>query len=242
MKQKFLHILLILVFLIISHKSCFATTFNQEPEVYRVFDSNFKERYSGDKYNYEGKKVVKKTRMGSGQYEDYEKGKIRTQEKNNPEEVSINLGPFGFIFYIVLALAVVYLAYVLLNEGGTNIFARSKNKSIQRHEDITAENIENADIHALIKQAENDNDYRLAIRYYYLLVLKTLSLKNHIKFEDDKTNAEYLNEINEKPFSKGFSYVSYLYNYIWYGKFDLETSQYSKAKDNFTTLLNQVKQ
>ncbi len=241
MKQKPLHIFLILMLLILSHQSCFATIFTQEPETYRLFDSDFKERYSGDKYNYEGKKVVKKTRMGSGQYEDYEKGKTRTQERNNSEEVSINLGPFGFVFYIVLAIAVLYLAYVLLNEGGTSIFARSKNKSIQRYEDITAENIENADILALIKQAENDHDYRLAIRYYYLLVLKTLSLKNHIKFEDDKTNAEYLNEINEKSFSKGFSYVSYLYNYIWYGKFNLEASQYSKAKDNFKSLLNQVK-
>lgn len=227
--------------LILSHQPCFATVFAQEPETYRLFDSDFKERYSGDKYNYEGKKVVKKTRMGSGQYEDYEKGKTRTQERNNSEEVSINLGPFGFVFYIVLAIAVLYLAYVLLNEGGTSIFARSKNKSIQRYEDITAENIENADILTLIKQAENDHDYRLAIRYYYLLVLKTLTLKNHIKFEDDKTNAEYLNEINEKSFSKAFSYVSYLYNYIWYGKFNLEASQYSKAKDNFKSLLNQVK-
>ncbi|PQV48898.1 hypothetical protein CLV33_104103 [Jejuia pallidilutea] len=240
MKPKALHICLSIVVLILNYQTLVANSATQEPQVYRVFDSNFKERYASDKYNYEGKKVVGKTRGGSGTYEDYDKNKTRTEEKNNADEVVINLGPFGFLFYIILAIAVVYLAYVLLNEGGTGLFAFNKNKSIQRFDEITAENIEHADINSLIKEAENNNDYRLAIRYYYLLVLKTLSLKNHIKFEDDKTNTEYLNELNEKPFSKNFSYVSYLYNYIWYGKFNLEASQYAKAKLNFTTLLNQV--
>ncbi|MEW4925508.1 hypothetical protein [Algibacter sp. 2305UL17-15] len=223
------------------HQTVFGVTVLQDYEVNRVFDSDFKERYSSEKYNYEGKKVVGKTRSGSGKYEDYNKGKVKTKEKNDSEETIIDLGAFGWLFYLILILAVGYLAYILLNEGVTGFFTSNKNKSIQRFDDITAENIEHADIHALIIQAENENDYRLAIRYYYLLVLKTLSIKNHIKFEDDKTNAEYLNELNEKPFSKSFSYVSYLYNYIWYGKFDLDESQYSKAKDNFTTLLNQVK-
>lgn len=240
MQQKTLHIFFVLTFLILNHQRFFALTPTQEPEVHRVFDTNFKERYASDKYNYEGKKVVNESKAGSGEYEDYDKRKTRTEEKNNSDEVVINLGPFGFLFYIILAIAVVYLAYVLLNEGGTGLFSSSKNKSIQRYDDITAENIEHADINSLIKEAENNKDYRLAIRYYYLLVLKTLSLKNHIKFEDDKTNTEYLNELHEKPFSKSFSYVSYLYNYIWYGKFNLEASQYAKAKDNFTTLLNQV--
>lgn len=241
MKLKPLHIFLFLLLLLLSIEGSHAISPVQSPEANRVFDSDFKERYSGDKYNYEGKKVVGRTRMGSGEYEDYDKEKVKNREQDNSEDIIINLGPFWWIFIFILIGAVLYLAFVLLNEGGTGIFASNKNKSIDRYDDINAENIEHADIHALIKNAENSKDYRLAIRYYYLLVLKTLSLKNHIKFEDDKTNAEYLNELNEKPFFEGFSYVSYLYTYIWYGKFALAESQYFKAKDNFQSLLNQVK-
>lgn len=240
MTQKPHHILFFLVFIVFAQSTVYSKIFAQSPEVYRVFDSDFKERYSSDKFDYEGRKIVGHTRKGSGEYEDYDKRKTRTEEQNNNDEVLINFGPLGWLFVIILIGAVCYLAYVLLSEGGTGFFAAGKNKSINRYEDINAENIEHADIHALIKNAENDGDYRLAIRYYYLLILKTLSLKNHIKFEDDKTNAEYLNEISGKPFSQGFSYVSYLYNYIWYGKFSIEEGQYQKAKDNFTTLLNQV--
>lgn len=223
------------------HQTSFGLVILQTPDNIRTFDDDFRDRYDGNKYNYEGTEIVTKTQPGSGNYEDYKKEELKRKERNNSDSLSINFGPFAWIFYIAIALAVIFLAYILLNEGGTGLFKVSRNKSINSYEDITAENIENADIHSLIKNAENDNDYRLAIRYYYLLVLKTLSLKNHIKFEDDKTNNEYLSEVSSKPFSKDFAYTSYLYNYIWYGEFPLNTDKYNKAKSNFSSFLNQVK-
>lgn len=227
--------------MVCNHQRSFGINTLQEPEQIRQFDEDFKERYTSNKYNYEGKKIVTKTQTGSGNYEDYKKAKDRRKERHDSDSFTINLGPFSWLFYLAIAIAVVYLVYILLNEGGSSLFSSNKNKSITTYEDITAENIENADIHTLIKNAEKDNNYRLAIRYYYLLVLKTLSLKNHIKFEDDKTNNEYLNEINEKPFSTEFAYTSYLYNYIWYGEFPLNVAKYNKAKRHFSTLLKQVK-
>ncbi|MEP5340669.1 MAG: hypothetical protein ABJL44_13070 [Algibacter sp.] len=224
-----------------SHADSYGLNTTQTSEDIRQFDDDFKDRYSGRKYNYEGKKVVGKTESGSGDYADYKDGKPQTKEKNNSENLSIDLGPFGWLFYLALTAAVMYLVYILFNEGGSGLFASNRNKKLNDFEEITAENIENADIHTLIKNAENDTDYRLAVRYYYLLILKTLSIKNHIKFEDDKTNAEYLDEVSNKPFSDKFAYAQYLYNYIWYGKFPVNIAQYTKAKSNFTILLNLVK-
>ncbi|WP_166965007.1 ATP-grasp domain-containing protein [Yeosuana marina] len=213
----------------------------QTPKHIRTFDQNFKEQYSDKKYNYEGKEIVSTANSGSGKYEDYKKNENpHLKESNDREHFTINLGPFSWLFYLVIIIAVLYLVYILLNEGGTGLFSSKQSKKLDNHEEITADNIQNVDINALILDAESNNDYRLAIRYYYLLVLKTLSIKNHIKFEEDKTNAEYLNEINSKPFCTTFSYVSYLYNYIWYGKFPLNIEQYTKAKGDFVTLLNQV--
>ena len=213
----------------------------QEPNAERQYQDGFKERYSGRKFNYEGNKIVNQTQPGNGDYADYKNENPQIEEKNNNDSATINLGPFSWLFYVALILAVLYLAYILLNEGSSGLFSSRQGQKLKNHDAITAENIENADVNALIRKAENDNDYRLAIRYYYLLVLKTLSLKNFIKFEDDKTNAEYLNEIDTKPFSKNFAYASYLYNYIWYGEFPLNIEQYKKAKHNFVTFLDQVK-
>lgn len=226
---------------ITNYQTISGATISQQPEQIRQFDNDFKDQYSGRKYNYEGKEIVTETQSGSGNYEDYKNGKPNLKEKNNSDSLSINLGPLSWLFYGALAIAVLYLVYILFNEGGAGLFTSNKNKKINNYDEITAENIENADINMLIKNAENSNDYRLAIRYYYLLVLKTLSLKNHIKFEDDKTNTEYLNELSSKSFSSKFAYTSYLYNYIWYGGFSLNFEQYNKAKSNFETLLNLIK-
>lgn len=232
-----------LVFVLIGfNQSIFGSVPYQTPQEFRHFDEDFKDRYNSSRYNYEGDKVVKKTPNGSGKYKDFEAKDSKTpkiEEQKNDDYYSIN-GGFGWIFYLILIAAVIYLVFILLNEGGNGLFTSGRNKKLDSIQEITSENIENADIHALIKSAESEGNFRLAIRYYYLLVLKTLSLKDHIKFEDDKTNAEYLNEIEGKPFSKTFQYVSYLYSYIWYGKFIISNNQYQKAKTNFATLLKQV--
>lgn len=235
-----LHIIFLLL-IFTNPQNVFGISSFQEPDQIRKFDDDFKTRYSSRKYNYEGKEVVSQTQSGSGKYEDYKNGDPSIRERNNSDGFSISLGPFTWLFYMALAIAVIYLVYILLNEGGSGLFSFKKNRKLNNYEDITAENIENTDINTLIQNAENDNNFRLAIRYYYLLVLKHLSLKNFIKFEDDKTNSEYLNEINDKAFSKKFAYTSYLYNYIWYGEFPLNTDEYNKAKSNFVTLLNLVK-
>src|SRR5690606_27319206 len=231
----------LILFLIVFNMGNSCVLAFQQPNTNRAFDANFKERYSGNKYNYEGKKIITKTPVGSGNYEDYKNKNPKIKEDDNHNSFSINLGEFGWLFYLALFSAVVFLIYILLNEGSSGWFSSKGHKKIETSEDITSENIENADINALIKRAENNQDYRLAIRYYYLLVLKTLTLKNHIKFDDDKTNADYLNDIKSKPFSSAFEHTSYLYNYIWYGEFPLDIQQYTQAKDKFVTLLNQVK-
>lgn len=235
------HSAAILLLILVSHTACYALNVFQTPDDIRQFDDDFKDRYSGRKYDYEGKKVVSETETEKGEYADYKNEKVKRKEKNNSENISIDLGPFGWLFYLALAAAVIYLVYILFNEGGSGLFTSNRNNTLNDFDEITAENIENADIYALIKNAENNQDYRLAVRNYYLLILKTLSIKNHIKFEDDKTNAEYLDEVSGKRFSKKFAYVQYLYNYIWYGKFPVNLAQYNKAKSNFTTLLSAIK-
>tara|TARA_R110002049_G_scaffold309272_1_gene519815 strand:+ start:13771 stop:14499 length:729 start_codon:yes stop_codon:yes gene_type:complete len=212
----------------------------QHPKHQNQFDNDFKERYSSRKYNYEGREIIGHTPSGHGKIADYKNEKARSKEKNNEDALSMNLGFLDWFFVLALIVAVSYLAYVLLNEGGSGLFSKRQHQKLHEHGDITAENIESTDIQSLINAAENTNDYRLAIRYYYLLVLKTLSLKNLIKIEEDKTNADYLEELSAQPFLKKFSYISYIYNYTWYGEFDVNTEQYHTAKTDFTKLLNSI--
>ena len=212
----------------------------QQPKQERSFDENFKERYSGRKFNYEGKKVVSRNLSSpNGDPSKFDKKDPNIKEDNNRIDSDFNFN-FSWLFIAILILAIIYLAYIILSEGSSGLFSSRKNIKIKDFDEISAENIEHVDMDSLIQNAENNNDYRLAIRYYYLLVLKNLSLKKFIIFEDDKTNAEYLAEIETKSFCKNFAYTSYLYNYIWYGEFPVDSMQYEKAKSNFIKLLEEV--
>ena len=60
-----------------------------------------------------------------------------------------------------------------------------------------------------------------------------MSDKNLIEWDVEKTNSDYLYEIKNQAQKDDFSYLSYLYNYIWYGEFELDEATFVKAKNAF---------
>jgi len=145
------------------------------------------------------------------------------------------------IFYVVVFLLVVYFIFrAIINKEGTWVFGKSSEKNIVPVTDIE-NNIHVADFKSLIEIAESENNYRLAVRYYYLWLLRSLTNAQLIDYDVEKTDSDYLYELQSKTNRDQFSYTSYLYNYIWYGEFDVNTQQFDKAKHAFTTFINNVK-
>ncbi|MEY8868972.1 hypothetical protein AB9K24_05660 [Meridianimaribacter flavus] len=145
------------------------------------------------------------------------------------------------IFYVVVFLLVVYFIFrAIINKEGTWVFGKSSEKNIVPVTDIES-NIHVADFKSLIEIAESEKNYRLAVRYYYLWLLRSLTNAQLIDYDVEKTDSDYLYELQSKTNRDQFSYTSYLYNYIWYGEFDVNTQQFDKAKHAFTTFINNVK-
>ncbi len=208
----------------------------QQPHTERQFNNKFKEYYSGRKYNYDG---IAKTRPASQQHQNAE---YSDEQPYGPKDEAdgFNFNIYNWLLIGILILAVGYLVYTLLNNGSSQLFSSKTNSKLIHPTEISAENITHVDIKALIESAENTNDYRLAVRYYYMLVLKHLTLKNFITYAEDKTNEDYLNAMASQKFSKDFAYTSYIYNYTWYGEFALNAQQYQVAKQQFVQLIKKV--
>lgn len=96
--------------------------------------------------------------------------------------------------------------------------------------------IKNEDIEELIKRALAEKNYRLAIRYYYLLILQLMSDKELIRWETQKTNRDYLKEIKKPGLQQPFTKITRLYDYIWYGDFSIDEAKYQKAALTFSSL------
>jgi hypothetical protein len=85
----------------------------------------------------------------------------------------------------------------------------------------------------LIQEALADNDTRLCIRYHYLWLLKYYSDKNIIVWNHQKTNRDYYYEIQSKEHKQQFEKLSYLYNHIWYGDFEISDAVFQQARTAF---------
>ena len=111
------------------------------------------------------------------------------------EEAAGYLATFlEIIPYLLLGILLFLLIKFFLKVNSNAIVYSNKNSSIvnlSEDEHI----IRNEDIDLLIQQALKSRDYRLAVRYYYLLILKLLSSEKHIEWEMQKTNDDYLKEL-----------------------------------------------
>ena len=85
----------------------------------------------------------------------------------------------------------------------------------------------------LINEAVRDKNFRLAIRFLYLQVLQTLSQAGAIEFTTDKTNYEYVRELYHKPYQPSFALLTLNYEYVWYGRFEINEALFEKLRKEF---------
>lgn len=201
--------------------------------------NNLKETYNGDDFVYE--RTIENSGWWS-RFKQWLNDKIRSlfNIKNQGQaakatNLAIKIGG------VLLFLVVIYFIFrAIVNKEGTWVFGKSSDKSIIPATDIE-NNIHATDFRVMIAEAEDNTNYRLAIRYYYLWLLKQLAEAEIIHYDVEKTNNDYKNEIEASDIKEEFAYTSYLYNYIWYGEFDVNKDQFNKAKHAFLKFLNSIK-
>ena len=146
------------------------------------------------------------------------------------------------IFPILLGIVVVLIVLKVFFNLDTSFWKVSK---VQK-EDVKKliseeENIDENDYEKLLQLAVKKKDYRLATRYYYLSLLKNLSQKNHIEYHKDKTNAEYQFELKDKKMRSAFSYLSYIYSYVWYGEFSIDEFKFAIIEEKYQSFIKGIK-
>ena len=203
----------------------------------KKFDEDFKERYTSSEYIYE----QEESEGWLGNFVDWVEETVQDLfSLDTRKEASELVDNLLDIFYILVIIIVVFfIVKAIMNGEGRWVFGKRSDKKIIRHEDVTTD-LHAVDFNTLIAQAISDRDYRLAIRYHYLDMLKKLSAASVISYDPDKTNFEYTFEITDLATREQFQYTSYLYNYIWYGEFNIDQQQYEKAASSFNILLKNV--
>jgi hypothetical protein len=208
-----------------------------EKKVERNFSDNFQSKYTEKVFDYNRTKEIKPTlwqRIKMWFAEQFSKI-FRLSSTQVSERIITKIFQIGGIILILFVLYKIIMAFV--NEEGSWIFGK-KSDSIEIYAQDIEQNIFQIDFEQFIKEAIQKKQYRWAIRYYYLLTLKNLAQKNIIDWHPEKTNNDYFLEIKQPDVQKQFSYVSYLYNYCWYGEFDISENEFLAGEKSYKHFIN----
>lgn len=146
---------------------------------------------------------------------------------------------FEILFYSLFIVFIIYLILRVLSNKTRFSLIKKESKTIENPE-FDIQDILDTDYDQLIDEALKTEDFRSAIRYSYLKSLQILSKKNFISLNSKKTNSDYAKEIRNSSIANYFKKISYWYDHIWYGEYNLNPEDFEKANADFNQLENKV--
>ena len=137
--------------------------------------------------------------------------------------------------YIIIGIVIGLIIWLFIRlNPGPSLLGNPHAPGVYLHEEEKL--VHNKDIAALIEAAIRDKDYRLAVRYHYLQLLKQLHLKKLINYEFQKTDTEYLAELKDDSYRLPLKNVMRIYDFIWYGKFPVSEGEFKMAQNSFRSI------
>ncbi|HQF48243.1 MAG TPA: DUF4129 domain-containing protein [Flavobacterium alvei] len=204
----------------------------------KPFAKNFKKKYTEKEFIYEFKTPEKNAWDRFKEWlSDFFKNLFRfTDNKTATNFVDILLRVIAILIVVVVIYMIVK---AIMNKEGQWIFGKNSDKKIINYDEIE-KNLHLVDFEKLIQNSLKSDEKRLTIRYYYLWLLKKMSNNQIIEWDVEKTNSDYLYEIKDEAQKEDFAYLSYLYNNIWYGEFELDEATFTKARNAFEKSIKKI--
>ncbi len=197
----------------------------------RSFQSNFKSKYKGEEFDYTLVKpkesIMERMFRRLSQVLSTIFGKM---EPIKAESIARTL--LRLLVIAIVAFLLYFLVRFLASKDG-NLFFSKKNKKLRIASQDLHENIHEIDFQKTIAEYEAKREWRFAIRYQFLLVLKKLSDQKIIDWNPEKTNKDYLKEISNKGEKEAFQKLIYIFDHVWYGEFDIDDARYEVFKSEF---------
>jgi len=164
-------------------------------------------------------------------------------QENMPDMPAWNWGAWGswigqFLQVLAIIAAVAGIAY-----GIYKALNAPRNRQIARDGvEITLDNVEQyiheSDLDRFLLEALAAGNFALAIRLYYLQIIKQLSESGAIRWSREKTNRDYLRETRNHRSAEAFRTATRIYERVWYGNQPVDESAYRQMEPSFQHLLS----
>lgn len=205
---------------------------------YNEEHKNYKKGEGNNYFDYE----KKDRNIEKGEYfskkREVEENESRTKESNNTSSNGEGIGAFGsIILYTLLAIFLGFIIYFLF----INTTLSDEGKKVNELEIEKAPvEITKSELELMLEKALQNEDYRLAVRIYFIFVLKDLSEKGWIIWKKEKTNFSYLMEMRGKKQYELFNESVSVFELVWYGDYSISSKDYNTIEPKFKTLLKEL--
>lgn len=150
---------------------------------------------------------------------------------------------FWEVFVVILVIAFVGFMIIKITKADKSWFWRSNDSGRKITSSFAEfEHVNDADFRSLIEDAIRSKNYKVAVRYFYLQMLKDLNSRKLITWKADKTNSDYIAEIASAKLKDKFSRTALIYEYIWYGDFVIQEEIFESARESFMTFEESINQ
>lgn len=166
---------------------------------------------------------------------------IKPKKDVNFKWPTLSKGIVLFLKILVIGMVVVILALLLRHflstprnrAVKTAIFAELSIEEIE-------ENLEETELSPYIRKAIDQDNYVLAVRLYYLEVLKQLSGQKAINWRKNKTNRQYLQEMRNSKQHSDFRLLTLIFERVRYGGQTLSRPEFEKIEPGFQSFLKSM--
>ena len=145
----------------------------------------------------------------------------------------------NFLWFLVIGSSIAILI-LFLASSNIKIFRKKPASIPTETEEVTEETIFGLHYEKEIEKAIANKNFRLAIRLWYLRILKELAEKELIRYKQDRTNREYVRQLQDTAYYKSFHHLTRSFEYVWYGKFELSPDVFDLLQKDFLTFKQQL--
>lgn len=171
-------------------------------------------------------------------YSDDQTKKSEVQKNDKEEQPAYKVSQ-QTLRLIAFAVLFCLLLLILLRAFGVQLFVGKKRQ--QAEQTFSTETImENAPATAWdrrLQDAIEQSNYRLAVRIYYLMIIKELSAQQLIHWQKEKTNFDYVSELRNTSSYSGFREATLLFEQVWYGELNVSKPRFDELSILFKKLL-----
>lgn len=140
------------------------------------------------------------------------------------------------ITVLILIIGFAFLYWKRMNQ--TSLFERKAQKISFS---VSDDNIHAISYEEALQQAVAASDYRLAIRLLFLQSLKILADGGIIHWHINKTNEQYLKEVDKQIWKDDFKVLTQLFEFAWYGEATITRNQFDEVNRAFQNFNSCVK-